>query len=1080
MKTAEIKDWFFVLFAILILGCQPSDSDYLFKTVSYSGIEFSNDLNYTQELNPYTYRNYYNGAGIGVADFDNDGLEDLYFSGNQVDNTIYKNLGGFQFEEIQISPVLKSKDSWSTGVSIVDINQDGLKDIYVCKAGPPDGPNRYNELFINQGDFKFIESAEKYGLKIKGFSIHASFFDFDRDGDLDCYLLNNSLRSVGGYDLRPGLRLQDSDEGNMLLVNENGVYVNRSKELGIYTSDIGFGLGVNTSDFNGDGWIDIYVANDFFEKDYYYLNQGGKEFVEVGESYFNSFSLGSMGVDAADIDNDGDLDILAAEMAPATLERKKTKATYESWDKYQKAVKSGYSHQMPRNMLHMNDGAYYSEISRMNGLDATEWSWAPLIFDMNNDGLQDVFISNGVGKDLLDRDYLSYMADEQRLRELMKNRDNESLKALIDIMPFQKVNNSFFIQKEPLRFSNETHSITDLGPTYSNASVISDLDNDGDLDIVISNIDDKVAVLENRSIGNFVRIKLIGSKMNPDAIGAHLEIKLEGKSMYASNNPYRGFQSSISTIQNIGIGSVEYIEEIIVTWPDQTKEKFSDIRINDLNILQMSKGFIHDDQSVLQSERILVTEVDSFDYQYPVRQFNEFNKEKLLLSMLPSESPVISPQIDEDGNLYILSGGSQNFPVEKNCLSMNCTDTLSFLKSFRSVTTQILPFDSDNDGDLDVYMAHGSRVFSPYSFELDDVLYVNNGDGNYTLSQDAFQFDDRLVTGAVASGDLNNDGLEDIVIGERIRNDVYGLPSRLYYYLNKGENRFELSDVEEGGIQLGMITDIIIDNLDEEESLEIIVAGEWMGIRVYNLIDGKLVDVSERFNLSEFKGIWRDIHTVDIDGDGDLDVIGANQGLNSYVQSNTKLYVSDFDGNGREEQIHTQSIKGRDYPILDYDEITSQLPHLRSVVPNYSSYAKASMSDLFDENIINETLIRELTELRSGLFINNNQKFHFVPFPDVVQRSSMHAIETDDVNGDGAVDVFMGGNHYLYKPQFGRDDASHGHLITGRMNENGYEFLDDFSLNIKGEIRTIQKMSSNEYLIGVNSKKLIKYRVEYE
>ena len=458
---------------ILVISCTNKETNHLFVSKSNTGIDFANHLSYTQEINPYTYRNFYNGAGVAIGDLNNDGWEDIYFTGNLVDNQLYKNLGNFKFENVTAYSQTSCPDSWSTGVSLVDINNDNLLDIYVCKSGPPFGENRANELFINKGNFRFEEEASKYGLDVKGFSVHASFFDFDKDGDLDCYLLNNSIRSIGGYDLRPGLRDEPTMDGNMLLVNTNGRFENRSSELGIFTSSIGFGLGINTTDLNDDGWPDIYVANDFFEKDYFYINHNGEKFEEVGEQYFGSFSMGSMGVDVADIDNDGDHDIFVAEMAPESLARQKTKAVYESWDKYQKGVASGYYHQFARNMLHLFDDSHYRDISRSLRLDATEWSWAPLIFDMNNDGFKDLFISNGIGKDLLDRDYLAYMANEQRIGQLLANRDESSLKKLIDIMPSEKVLNAFFINNDNNSFERiEESMIRNIKPSFSNATAI--------------------------------------------------------------------------------------------------------------------------------------------------------------------------------------------------------------------------------------------------------------------------------------------------------------------------------------------------------------------------------------------------------------------------------------------------------------------------------------------------------------------------------------------------------------------------------------------------------------------------------
>lgn len=1069
----------FLFFGISLLSCTSKVDQYF--ALHEGQLDFNNELTYSNELNPYTYRNYYNGAGVGVGDFDNDGLDDIYFAGNQVDNKLYRNLGDLKFEEVT-SSLLSCAGSWSTGISVVDINADGLMDIYVCKAGPPEGPRRKNELFVNQGNWKFEEKSADYGLDIKGFSVHASFFDFDNDGDLDCYLLNNSIRPVGGYDLRSGLRDVYSNNGNMLLINENGFYTNKSKELGIYTSDIGFGLGVNTSDINGDGWKDIYVGNDFFEKDYLYINQEGKGFVECGQEYFGSYSMGSMGVDVADINNDGLKDIFVAEMAPASIPRKKTKATYESWDKSQRAIRSGYHYQFGRNMLHINQGQFFTDLSREKKMDATEWSWAPLIFDMNNDGLKDLFVSNGIGKDLLDRDYLAYMANEQRVSELLQNKNEEALKKLIDIMPSQKTMNAFFIQQESFNFSNIAGRLIDLPLSFSSGTALSDFDGDGDYDMVISNINDEAFLLENKSTSNFLSIKLTTSDPSIPIIGTELIVYSPNRTQHFDNNPYRGFQSTNSQTIIVGLSDELKVDSIEVIWPDNRIQVEKEIQSN--KSVTISKREILPSKRMPQkSSKLQIIALDSVVYNYPVRQFNEFNKEKLLTSMLPSTNPLIiplngSPSVQQD----FIFGGGQNVHVQKGILDKNGwrnKDSFSLMKSYRPHVTDFLPFDSDNDGDLDLYAAHGSRVFSQYSSELDDIIYQKDDSGEYTPLVNAIRFDHKMITSCVASADVNNDGLQDIFVAERVRDEVYGKSTRLFCFKNEGGNKFEQLAILDHP-RTGLITDIEIVDVDADGKDEIIIAGEWMGIDIYQLTDNEFVFLNDKFDLRANNGMWRDIEVVDIDKDGDLDIIGANQGVNTFLTEKSKIYIADFDENGKAEQIHTYQLEMEDYPILDYDDITNQLPNLRAVAKNYSEYSKTSISELFEKDVLQKALIREIQELRTGVFLNNSGSFTFSPFPKEVQYSSMHVIEIDDINDDGISDIIIGGNHFLYKPQFGRDDASRGLVLIGNLMNDKYLISDIQSLNISGEIRAIENCGNNEYLIGVNGKDIIRYKVEYE
>jgi len=1059
-----------------LTSCTAHEEETLFVSRSNTGIDFNNDLSYTQEVNPYTYRNFYNGAGVAIGDLDNDGWEDVYFTGNLVDNQLYKNLGDFKFDNVTSLSRTSCSDSWSTGVSFVDINNDNLLDIYVCKSGPPTSENRANELFINKGNFRFEEQAHAYGLDIKGFSVQASFFDFDKDGDLDCYLLNNSIKSVGGYDLRPGLRNQPTTDGNMLLVNSNGKFENKSSELGIYTSSIGFGLGVNTSDMNDDGWPDIYVANDFFEKDYFYINQNGEGFQEVGEQYFNSFSMGSMGVDVADIDSDGDQDVFVAEMAPQSLERQKTKAVYENWDKYQKGVRSGYHHQFARNMLHLSDGAHYREVSRSLNIDATDWSWAPLIFDMDNDGFKDLFISNGIGKDLLDRDYLAFMANERRVSELLANRDQSSLKKLIDILPSEKVSNAFFLNNANKSFDRiPDKMIYNVTPTFSNATAIADLDRDGDLDMIISNIDDKATLLENKAKNNFISIQLIGEQYS-DLIGSQLKVFYSDKVITHSINPYRGFQSTVTTQAVIGIGKADAIDSIVVNWPDGKSELYISSIVNEFIQLKKGKGNeITRRKQNFPKLQLEVQATDSIHYNYPLRQFNEFNKEKLLLRMMPSLGPIFA--IDNASKTMIM-GGAHNHPIELIDINsaLKRLDTDSFESSLRKYVSDITLIDGDKDGDLDVLVSHGHRIFSQYSTELNDQYYINDG-GVYTLDELAIVFEEPIMTSDAVSGDINGDGHDDLIIAEGVHKDVYGLPTELIYLENSGRGHF----ADSARISLdGMASHVSCSDIDQDGSIDILICGEWLGIKVYGWNEGSgFYDKTDILGLSQTRGLWQDIVVLDIDGDGDKDIIGANQGTNSVYSPSLKMYVNDFDRNGRTDQITTLNIRNKDYPIHDFDEIISQLPGIRNKVSLYADYAVASITDLFETSILDGSIVHELDEVRSGIFINEGGNYLFQAFPEEVQSSSMHAISTGDINDDGIRDIIIGGNHFLYKPQFGRDDASRGWVLIGTRENEKYFISEVMELGVSGEIRKIDSVGDNEFWIGVNGEPLKKYSIKY-
>ncbi|MBT5856911.1 MAG: VCBS repeat-containing protein, partial [Flavobacteriaceae bacterium] len=537
----------FIVITFLLFSCQKEKQ---FTKIDYSGIVFENSLDYTENLNPYTYRNFYNGAGVAMGDINNDGLIDVYLTGNIVDSKMFLNKGDFKFEDITKTAGLACENVWSTGSTFADINGDGFLDLYVCKSGSPDGEKRYNELFINNGDLTFTESSKEYNLDILGLSVQSAFFDYDKDGDLDCYILNNSLRSVGGYDLIENQRLIPDSQGNKLLENREGKFIDVSEQSGIYTSKIGFGLGITLSDYNEDGWTDLFISNDFFEKDYMYINNQDGTFSEKSEEYFHSLSLGSMGADSADLNNDLLTDLIVTEMLPKSLERKKTKAIYDSFDKYQRALSKGYYHQFPRNVLQRNYGKDgFLEIGRYSGISATEWSWASMIFDMNNDGLRDVFIANGIYKDLLDRDYLSYMANEERVRNLIKT-EKEVIKKLIDVMPSQSVSNIAYENMGDFNFIDASVKWGLDQLSFSNGTAYADLDNDGDLDMVVNNVNMPVFVYKNNN-DNFKRksisFNLTGEKSNLNAIGSKIILKYgKTKQSMSENFPSRGFQSSIS------------------------------------------------------------------------------------------------------------------------------------------------------------------------------------------------------------------------------------------------------------------------------------------------------------------------------------------------------------------------------------------------------------------------------------------------------------------------------------------------------------------------------------------------------
>ncbi|MGA1772219.1 MAG: FG-GAP-like repeat-containing protein, partial [Flavobacteriaceae bacterium] len=650
------------LSVIVFWGCS-SDKDQRFVSVAHqSGISFENTLSYTESFNPYTYRNFYNGGGVALGDINNDGLQDLFFTGNLVSNKLYLNKGQWRFEDITQSAGVASPDVWSTGVTFVDINSDGWLDIYVCKSGKPEGPRRYNELFINNGDLTFTEAAKDYGLDILGLSVHAAFLDFDKDGDLDCYILNNSIRSVGGYDLIKGQReIPDpNNNGNKFLENRDGYFVDVTQKVGMYTSAIGFGLGITISDFNNDTWPDLFISNDFFEKDYLYINNQKGGFDEVSESYFDALSMGSMGADSADLDNDLFTDLLVTEMLPATLERKKLKAKYDSWDKFSLMMRQGYGKQYPRNMLQRNMGdAGFFDISRKTNLAATEWSWASLLFDMDNDGLRDIFIANGINKDLLDRDYLSYMANEQQVR-LMLQDQKQVVKNLIDIMPDSAVPNFIFHNQGDFIFKEKTADWGLGTPSFSNGSAYGDLDNDGDLDLVVNNVNMPAFVYKNQTdtlTNRSLNLKLQSVSKNNFAIGAKVFVYYNKQKAMGELFPSRGFQSSISYPLHFGVGSTKTVDSVQVIWPNQVAKVYQNLPTNKMVVLNENEGERRAISTPTKSQK---PRSRPFIHKHSENNFSEFNKERLITQMRSNEGPALAV-VDLNGDGYddVFIGGAK-------------------------------------------------------------------------------------------------------------------------------------------------------------------------------------------------------------------------------------------------------------------------------------------------------------------------------------------------------------------------------------------------------------------------------------
>ncbi len=1083
--------WIPVLLLFISCGKEANNrkGDHLFTLMpaSVTHADFSNSLDFEKQLkskfNIYTFRNFYNGGGAALGDINNDGLIDIFMASNMESNVLYLNKANFEFDDISVQAGIQG-EGWTTGISFADVNGDGWLDIYVCKSGNASGIQSRNELYINNGDLTFSEQAAEYGINEQGNSTQGVFFDYDKDGDLDLYLLKNFPKAIGSFDLQINQRsIRDSLGGHKFFRNDGNIFTDVSVEAGIYGSTIAFGLGVTVGDIDQDGWMDIYVSNDFFERDYIYLNNQNGTFRETLTDMMPTTSAASMGADMADINNDHYPEIFATDMVPEHNDRLKTKTTFDSWDSYKSNVDNGYHYQFTRNMLQLNntDGTF-SEIGRLTGVSATDWSWGSLITDFDNDGLKDIFVANGIYKDLTDQDYIQYFSNRDVVMSIVTD-NNVNYRALIDAIPSVKIPSYAFKNKGNYEFQNITEKWGLADPSFSNGSTYGDLDNDGDLDLVVNNVNMPMFIYRNETNkklpnNHFLKVILKGNPGNTQAIGSKITVKNDGKLVYLEQMPMRGYLSTVDSRPNFGLGSLEIIDSLIVEWPDGLFTVKTNVTTNQILTLnqkdasQQAVNVVDTATNMKVYFKNIQAEL-KIDFQHKEDDFDDFKREPLIYNMMSTEGPrMCKGDVNGDGLDDVYVGGAKGqagvLLVQQRNGTFSPIEKQLFEADKISEDIDCAMFDADQDGDIDLYVASGSNEFSLSSSALSDRLYINNGKEGFKKSEQILPGGKYENTSCIHAEDFDNDGVVELFVGIRLKPFLYGVPVNGYLLENDGKGNFtdvtpqiapELKDV-------GMIRDVIWEDVDGDGDTDFIVSGDWMPLKVFINDKGQFKENSDAFGTAKTQGWWNCLAAGDFDNDGDVDFIAGNQGLNSRFKASAEkpvsMYVNDFDLNGSIEQVICTYDGDVSYPLALKHNMLKQLPLLEKKYATYESYKTQTITDIFSEEQVKSSIVLNVYNLETSLYLNDGSgQFSKKPLPVEVQFSSVYAADVADINNDGNLDILLGGNLFNVKPEVGRYDASYGSFLLGDGQgrfQNIAPKISGFQLN--GEIRDIMGVNT--------------------
>lgn len=1038
----------------LMLSCTSDPVDppqprlFSLHTSESTGVDFNNQLKETADFNILEYLYYYNGAGVAVGDINGDDLPDLYFVGNQVPNKLYLNKGDFSFEDISEKAGVTGKGTWSTGVTMADVNGDGHLDIYLSQVGDYKEAKGVNQLFINQGDMTFVDEAEKYGLDFVGFSTQAAFFDYDRDGDLDMYLLNHSIKNPAVFAQSSTRDKRDELGGDRLFQSQlsqgSAMFTDVTNKAGIYSSALGFGLGLAISDLNNDGWPDIYISNDFTENDYLYTNNQDGTFTEELEQKISYTSRYSMGNAADDLDNDGHSEIITTDMLPSDPEIWQMSVGEDKTDVYDIKLNFGYAHQYVRNTLQKNLGnGSFSDVSLLAGTFATDWSWAPLAFDMDNDGLLDLHISNGIYKRPNDLDYVNYGQDQPGVKEMSP----DELEAFqIESLPNVKIPNYAGRNTGGLQFESVGVAWGLDQSSYSNGSAYADLDNDGDLDLVINNTNQQAFIYENNAREqngqHFLKVALEGTGFNKQALGARVTVHKEGQRLTREVMPTRGFQSAVGAELHFGLGTTTQIEQLTVLWPDGELQTVSQISAD--QVLKIS--YAPDGAGMKADEKkSSVFEADEF-VQWTHREnatYKDYNQEYLIPRKFSTEGPALAvADVNGDGLDDMYLGGAKEQPGALWLQQTNGTFKLKPIDSFeqlsRAEDADALFFDADNDGDQDLYVISAGNEYDNGQVFTFDRLYLNDGQGNLQFAPRALpQFGTHGKT--VSASDIDSDGDLDLFVGANIVKGVYGLNPAHHLLINDGTGNF----ADQTGTripmanQLGMLNDAVWFDYDQDGDEDLLVAGEWTPLTLLQNNGKGQFSRAATSGLENSEGWWFSLTLADIDSDGDMDIVAGNMGLNSKLKATESkpltLYLNDFDQNGQVDPVLFHFMGEAEIPFASRDDLIKQMAFIKKQHPDYKTYAQLKKpEDLLGSELLGRSLKKQVKTFASAVFVNNGSgNFTRIDLPTEAQLSPVMDILTDDFNADGHPDLFLVGNLYAFRNDIGRAAARPITYLTG-------------------------------------------------